>query len=217
MEHHSNLVPWQLAAQRTGAVLKFVGLDENMEFDLNQYKELLSERTKIVAISHASNVLGSVNPVQEIITAAHGVGAVVLLDACQSIPHMPVDVQSLDVDFIAASGHKMCGPTGIGFLYGKLNLLESMPPVQGGGEMIDRVELQASTYAKPPSRFEAGTPAIAEAIGLGAACEYLLRIGMDKIHQHETALGKYLYEKLEKIQGLTLYGPKVNSICHIHS
>lgn len=207
MEHHSNLVPWQMAAQRTGAILKFVRLTPTMELDFDHYLSLLSPRTKLVALAHASNVLGLINPVKRIIEAAHGMGAKVLLDACQSIPHMPVDVQELDVDFLVASGHKMCGPTGIGFLYGRSELLKSMPPVQGGGEMIDRVELQSSTYALPPSRFEPGTPPIAEAIGLGAACEYLSKIGMDKIFEHERVLGKYLYEQLSTVKGLTLYGP----------
>jgi len=156
MEHHSNLVPWQMAAQRTGAVLKFVNLTANMEFDYDHYFSLLGPRTKMVAVSHASNVLGSINPVKDIIRAAHEVGARVLVDACQSIPHMPVDVQALDADFLVASSHKMCGPTGIGFLYGKLDLLSALPPVYGGGEMIDRVDLFSSTYAAPPSRFEAG-------------------------------------------------------------
>lgn len=156
MEHHSNLVPWQMAAQRTGAVLKFVNLTSTMEFDYDHYLSLLSPRTKMVAISHSSNVLGSINPVRDIVRAAHEVGARVLVDACQSVPHMPVDVQALDADFLVASSHKMCGPTGIGFLYGKLDLLSSLPPVYGGGEMIDRVDLFSSTYALPPSRFEAG-------------------------------------------------------------
>jgi cysteine desulfurase/selenocysteine lyase len=207
MEHHSNLVPWQMVAQRTGAVLKFVKLNSTMEFDLDHYFTLLSEKTKLVAVSFASNVLGTCNPVKQIVAGAKAVGATVLLDACQAVPHMPVDVQALGVDFIAASGHKMCGPTGIGFLYGRLDLLKSMPPVLGGGEMIDRVELETSTYAQPPSRFEAGTPAIAEAVGLGAACEYLSKIGMEKIHEHEATLGAYLYSELAKIDGLTLYGP----------
>lgn len=177
MEHHSNLVPWQILAQKTGAVLKFVQLNAYSTYDLDHFHSLLTPRTKIVALAHASNVLGVVNPVEEVIKSAHKVGAVVMLDACQSVPHMPIDVQSLDADFIVASSHKMCGPTGIGFLYGKLAHLESMPPVYGGGEMIDKVELQRSTYAPPPARFEAGTPAIAEVIGLGAACEYLTKIG----------------------------------------
>lgn len=207
MEHHSNLVPWQMAAQRTGAVLKFVQMTSTMEFDLEHYYSLLSDRTKLVAVAHASNVLGTLNPVEQIITAAHAKGALVLIDACQSVPHMPVDVKALDVDFLAASGHKMCGPTGIGFLYGRKELLNAMPPVVGGGEMIDKVELFESTYALSPSRFEAGTPPIAEAVGLGAACEYLTALGMDRIYKHEVQLGKYLYEQLSTIPGLTLYGP----------
>jgi cysteine desulfurase/selenocysteine lyase len=206
-EHHANLVPWQMLAQRSGAVLKFVTLTKDMTLDLDQYKSLLSGRTKLVAFAHASNVLGSLNPVSEMVREARRVGAVVLLDACQSVPHMPVDVQALDVDFLVASSHKMCGSTGIGFLYGKKALLESMPPVCGGGEMIEIVELQTSTYALPPSRFEAGTPAIAEAIGMGAACEYLSKIGMQRIHEHETRLGGYLYDQLAAVGGLTLYGP----------
>ncbi len=207
MEHHSNLVPWQLAAQRTGAILRFVNLTSTHEFDIDHYRSILSRRTKLVATSHASNVLGTINPIEEIISEAHKVGAVVFLDACQSVPHMPVNVQKLNVDFIAASGHKMCGPTGIGFLYGKQDILKSMPPYFGGGEMIDNVELVSSTYAPPPSRFEAGTPPIAEAIGLGAACDYLMKIGMTNIFNHERNLGTYLYRQLKCIDGLTLYGP----------
>jgi cysteine desulfurase / selenocysteine lyase len=206
MEHHSNLVPWQMLAQRSGAVLRFVPLDSNQAFDMKTFESFLSSKTRLVALVHASNVLGSVNPVQKVIAAAHAVGAKVLLDACQSTPHMPLDVQALDVDFLVASGHKMCGPTGIGFLYARLSLLEQMPPVLGGGEMIDRVTLEHSTYAKPPYRFEAGTPAIAEAIGLGAACEYLTNIGMERIQQHEQALGQYLYSQLKAV-GMQIYGP----------
>eukprot|EP01041_Mallomonas_annulata_P007351 gene7351-15004_t len=207
MEHHSNMVPWQMAAQRTGAVLKFVELTSHETLDLDHFKSLLSPQTKLVAISHASNVLGTINPVEEIIKCAHAVGALVLVDGCQSVPHMAVDVQSLDVDFLVASSHKMCGPTGIGFLYGKYAHLLSMPPVMGGGEMIDQVELEISTYAPPPSRFEAGTPAIADVVGLGAACDYLTSIGMDRIHAHETQLGEYLYTRLATVSGLRLYGP----------
>jgi len=217
MEHHSNLVPWQMLAQRTKAVLKFVRMDPATQmFDLQHYRSLLSPKTRLVAVAHASNVLGYCNPVKEIVAMARAASASserkgepirVLLDACQSVPHMPIDVVALDCDFLAASSHKMCGPTGIGFLYGKRELLESMPPVLGGGEMIDRVELESSTYAMPPSRFEPGTPAIAEAVGLAAACRYLQQIGMERIAQHETELGRYLYEQLEQVGGLTLYGP----------
>ena len=211
LEHHSNLVPWQLAAQRTGAVLKFVSLNASMEFDLDHYQSLLSHRTKLVAIVHASNVLGTSNPIREITERAHQVGAKVLVDACQSAPHMEIDVQALDVDFMAVSGHKMCGPTGVGFLYGKYDVLLSMPPVFGGGEMIQKVELQSSTYALPPSRFEAGTPPIADVVGLAAACRYLQEIGLSTIFDHEHALGDYLYERLAEIEGLTLYGPPASS------
>ena len=208
MEHHSNLVPWQMLSQRSGCVLKFVRMDPATQmFDLEHYRSLLSPRTKLVSVAHASNVLGYCNPVEEIVALAHGVGAKVMLDACQSVPHMPIDVKALDCDFLAASSHKMCGPTGIGFLYGKTELLQSMPPVLGGGEMIDRVELHSSTYALPPSRFEPGTPAIAEAVGLAAACRYLSSIGMDRILSHEEELGRYLYERLEAVGGLQLYGP----------
>jgi cysteine desulfurase / selenocysteine lyase len=210
-EHHANLVPWQMLAQRTGAVLKFVQLTpDTMELDMDHYQSLLrggQGRVKLVALAHASNVLGSYNPMQDIIKQAHDAGAIVLVDACQSVPHMPVDVQALGADFLVASSHKMCGPTGIGFLYGKQALLQSMPPIFGGGEMIRVVELQSSTYAAPPSRFEAGTPAIAEAVGLGAACEYLTGIGMGRIQEHDSLLGSYLYDRLAEIDSLDLYGP----------
>jgi cysteine desulfurase/selenocysteine lyase len=207
MEHHSNLVPWQLAAQRTGAVLKFVELTPSQEFDLEQYKQLLSDRTKLVAVVHVSNTLGCINPVEEIIRLAHHYGAKVLIDACQSAPHLPLDVQAMDCDWLVASGHKMCGPTGIGFLYGKLALLEAMPPFLGGGEMIADVFLDHSTYAERPHKFEAGTPAIGEAIALGAAIDYLTGIGMERIHAYEEELTAYLYRQLETVPELTTYGP----------
>lgn len=210
MEHHSNLVPWQMLAQRTGAVLKHVPLTETEEFDLVAFEGLLSDRTKLVAVVHVSNTLGCVNPVAEIIARAHRVGARVLLDTCQSVPHMPLDVQAIDCDWLVASGHKMCGPTGIGFLYGKLELLESMPPFLGGGEMIDTVFLDHSTYAGLPHKFEAGTPAIGEAIALGAAVDYLSAIGMDRIHAYEQDLSHYLYTQLSAIDGLRIYGPDPN-------
>jgi cysteine desulfurase/selenocysteine lyase len=168
MEHHSNLVPWQFVAQRTGAVLKFVELTDTQEFDLDQFKQLVSDQTKLVAINHVSNTLGCINPVTEVAAIAHQYGAKVLIDACQSAPHMVLDVQALDCDWLVASGHKMCGPTGAGFLYGKLALLQAMPPFLGGGEMIADVFLDHSTYAELPHKFEAGTPAICEAITLGA-------------------------------------------------
>ena len=208
MEHHSNLVPWQLVAQRTGAVLKHVQLTDTQEFDLEQFKELVCDRTRLVAINHVSNTLGCINPVEDIISIAQAQGAKVLLDACQSIPHMPVDVQALGCDWLVASGHKMCGPTGAGFLYGKLDILEAMPPFLGGGEMIQDVYLDHSTYAELPHKFEAGTPAIAEVIMLGAAVDYLTNIGMERIAQYEHELTRYLYDRLAQLPQLKLYGPK---------
>lgn len=207
MEHHSNLIPWQLLAQKTGAVLKFVELTETEEFNLEQFKNLISDKTKLVSVVHVSNTLGCINPVQEIIAIAHKYGAKVLLDACQSVPHMPIDVQKLDCDWLVASGHKMCAPTGIGFLYGKLKLLRSMPPFLGGGEMIADVYLDHATYADLPHKFEAGTPAIAEAIALGAAVDYLTNIGMDKIYTYEAELTGYLFEQLAQIPEIRTYGP----------
>lgn len=211
MEHHSNLVPWQLVSQRTGAVLKFVGLTETQEFDLEQFKSLISDKTKLVSIVHVSNTLGCINPVHEIIPIAHHYGAKVLLDACQSVPHMPIDVQALDCDWLVASGHKMCAPTGIGFLYGKLDLLRSMPPFLGGGEMIADVFLDHSTYADLPHKFEAGTPAIGEAIALGAAVDYLSSVGMGKINAYEEELTLYLFQKLAQVPEVQLYGPLPNA------
>ncbi|CAJ2657319.1 cysteine desulfurase chloroplastic-like [Trifolium pratense] len=206
-EHHSAIVPWQLVAQKVGAVLKFVNLNDEEVPNIDQLKELLSRKTKIVVVHHVSNVLASVLPIKDIAHWAHDVGAKILVDACQSVPHMTVDVQDLDVDFLVASSHKMCGPTGIGFLYGKLDLLSSMPPFLGGGEMISDVYLDHSTYAEPPSRFEAGTPAIGEAIGLGAAIDYLSGIGMEAIHEYEVELGTYLYERLLSVPNIHIYGP----------
>lgn len=211
MEHHSNLIPWQLVAQRTGAVLKFVELNPDEAFDLEHYKSLLSDRTRLVSMVHVSNTLGCVNPAKEIAALAHEHGAKVLLDACQSVPHMTVDVQDLDCDWLVASGHKMCAPTGIGFLYGKLDLLRAMPPFLGGGEMIADVFLDHSTYADVPHKFEAGTPAIAEAIALGAAVDYLMAIGMDKIEAYEHELTAYLLEQLATIPEVRVYGPKPNA------
>ncbi len=208
MEHHSNLIPWHLLAQRTGAVLKFVELTESEEFDLEQFKSLISDKTKLVSTVHVSNTLGCINPVQEIIAIAHKYGAKVLIDACQSVPHMPINVQKMDCDWLVASSHKMCGPTGIGFLYGKLDLLRSMPPFLGGGEMIADVFLDHATYADLPYKFEAGTPAIAEAIALGAAVDYLSGIGMDKIYAYEAQLTGYLFEQLGQIPEIRTYGPK---------
>ncbi|MEY3868673.1 MAG: hypothetical protein RLZZ338_2564 [Cyanobacteriota bacterium] len=211
MEHHSNLVPWQIISQKTGAVLKFVELTETQEFDLAQYKTLVSDKTKLVSVVHVSNTLGCINPVTEICEIAHRHGAKVLIDACQSAPHLKLDVQTINCDWLVASGHKMCAPTGIGFLYGKLDLLREMPPFLGGGEMIADVFLESSTYADLPHKFEAGTPAIGEAIALGAAIDYLTNIGMDKIHAYEAELTAYLYERLAEIPQVKTYGPLPNN------
>lgn len=208
MEHHSNIIPWQLMAQRTGAVIRYVGLTADEGFDLEQFKSLISDKTKLVSVVHVSNTLGCINPVEEVIAIAHRHGAKVLIDACQSVPHMPIDVQAMDCDWLVASGHKMCAPTGIGFLYGKLALLETMPPFLGGGEMISEVYLDHSTYAELPHKFEAGTPAIGEAIALGAAVDYLSRIGMDNIHAYEEELTAYLFEQLRGIPDIKVYGPQ---------
>ena len=208
MEHHSNIVPWQIIAQKTGAVIKWIQLNEEETLDLDSYKSLLSNKTKLVSVVHVSNTLGVINPVREITKLAHEYGAKVLIDACQSVPHMPIDVQEIDCDWLVASGHKMCAPTGIGFLYGKKALLESMPPFLGGGEMISEVYFDHSTYGELPHKFEAGTPAIGEAIALGAAIDYLNSIGMDNIHIYEAELTAYLFKKLETIPNIRIYGAK---------
>ncbi|XP_072967032.1 cysteine desulfurase 1, chloroplastic-like [Typha angustifolia] len=213
-EHHSAIVPWQFVAQKTGATLKYVGLTEEEVPDIKQLKELLSNKTKIVVVHHVSNVLGSQLPIEDIVVWSHKVGAKVLVDACQSVPHMVVDVQKLGADFLVASSHKMCGPTGIGFLYGKSELLSCMPPFLGGGEMIADVFNDYSTYAEPPSRFEAGTPAIAEAIGLGAAIDYLSNIGMQRIHDYEKELANYLYDRLMSVPNVHIYGPAPSVATH---
>jgi cysteine desulfurase/selenocysteine lyase len=208
MEHHSNLVPWQIVAQKTGCVIKYVGLTETEEFDFEEFKSLLSDKTKLVAVVHVSNTLGCINPVEEIVNLAHQKGAKVLLDTCQSLPHFSMDVQQIGCDWLVGSGHKMCGPTGIGFLYGRKELLEEMPPFLGGGEMIDEVYLDRFTCGELPHKFEAGTPAIGEAIALGAAIDYLVNIGMSRIHGYEEDLTAYLFEKLIPIPNLRIYGPK---------
>jgi cysteine desulfurase/selenocysteine lyase len=208
MEHHSNLVPWQFVAQRTGAVLKFVGLTDTHELNMEELRSHLSDHTKLIAVNHVSNTLGCINPVEDIVALANRYGARVLIDACQSTPHMPLDVQAMGCDWLVASGHKMCGPTGAGFLYGKLDLLKEMPPFLGGGEMIADVFLDHSTYAELPHKFEAGTPAICEAIALGAAVDYLNAIGMDKIADYEHELTAYLYQQINQIPHLKLYGPQ---------
>lgn len=206
MEHHSNIVPWQIIAQRTGAVIKYIQLNEQEALDLENYKSLLSDKTKLVAVVHVSNTLGVINPISDIVKLAHQYGAKVLIDACQSVPHMPIDVQQIDCDWLVASGHKMCAPTGIGFLYGKKAILEAMPPFLGGGEMIDEVYFDHSTYGKLPHKFEAGTPAIGEAIALGSAIDYLSNIGMEQIHAYEAELTAYLFKKLTTIPNLRIYG-----------
>jgi cysteine desulfurase / selenocysteine lyase len=211
MEHHSNLIPWQLLAQRTGARLEFIPVTDDGRLRQDIYAQLLQQGPRLVAITHMSNVLGTINPVQEMIAQAHEAGALVLLDAAQSVPHLPVDVQALDVDFLCFSGHKMLGPTGIGVLYGKRNLLEAMPPFMGGGDMIRKVGLRESTWNDLPWKFEAGTPAIAEAIGLGAAVDYLNALDMENVLQHEREITAYAMEQLRTIPGLTIYGPDANS------
>jgi cysteine desulfurase/selenocysteine lyase len=208
MEHHSNLVPWQLLAQRTGARLEFVPVSDDGLLRLDVYEQLLQQlQPKVVAFAHMSNVLGTINPAQKMIAQAHAVGAVVLIDAAQSVPHLPVDVQTLDADFLCFSAHKMLGPTGIGVLYGKRDLLAAMPPFLGGGDMIRKVGLRESTWNDLPWKFEAGTPAIAEAIGFGAAIDYLQELGMENVLQHEQEITGYALEQLRSISGLTIYGP----------
>ncbi len=210
MEHHSNIVPWQILAEQIGFTLRFVPVLPDGTLDLDEYARLLREEpVRLVTVMHVSNVLGTINPVADMARQAHEAGALILVDAAQSAPHMPLDVQALDVDFLAFSGHKMAGPTGIGVLYGKRELLEAMPPWMGGGDMISRVTLEGSTWNELPYKFEAGTPSIAQAIGLGVAVDYLSALGMDKIQAHEHALTEYALERLAEIPGITLYGPDV--------
>ena len=208
LEHHSNLIPWQLLARRTGARLEFVPITDEGLLRLDIYEQLLQQQPKLVAFTHMSNVLGTINPAQQMIAQAHAAGATVLLDAAQSVPHLPVDVQSLDIDFLCFSGHKMLGPTGIGILYGKRELLEAMPPFMGGGEMIRKVGLRESTWNDLPWKFEAGTPAIAEAIGLGAAVDYLTELGMENVQRHEQEITAHAMEQLQAVPELTIYGPE---------
>ncbi len=208
MEHHSNLVPWHILAEQTGITLRYIPVTDNGLLDLDVYARFLREEpVKLVSVVHVSNVLGTVNPVADMIRAAHEAGALFMIDAAQSVPHLAVDVQALDVDFLAFSGHKMAGPTGIGVLYGKRALLEAMPPYMGGGEMIRRVTLEGSTWNDLPHKFEAGTPAIAEAVGLGAAVDYLDALGMDRVLAHERMIVQYAMDRLAEVPGLTLYGP----------
>ncbi len=222
MEHHSNLIPWQQAAKATGATLKYIPLQTDGTISLEDVENTITDRTRLVAMTHVSNVLGTINPIKQVAEIAHRHGAVLVVDGAQSTPHQKIDVQDLDVDFYGFSGHKMLGPTGIGVLYGKRSLLEKMEPVEFGGEMIDFVELYDSTWKEIPWKFEGGTPIIAGAIGLGAAIDFLEEIGMDQIQQHEEELAQYAMEQLSKIEGLQIYGPQKRgglvtfNIDHVH-
>ncbi|MEK0314331.1 cysteine desulfurase [Cohnella sp. 56] len=207
-EHHSNLIPWQQAAKATGATLKFIPLQEDGTLTLADVEATITERTRIVSIAYVSNVMGTVHPVKQIAEIAHRHGAVMVVDGAQSSPHMKVDVRELDVDFYAFSGHKMCGPTGIGALYGKTALLEKMEPVEFGGEMIDFVDLYDSSWKELPWKFEGGTPIIAGAVGLGAAIDFLESIGLDEIDRHGRELSRYAYGRLSEIEGISIYGPR---------
>lgn len=218
MEHHSNIVPWQLVCEQTGAELRVVPISDKGELEMDRFSGLLSERTRLVAVAHVSNALGTVNPVKEIIDMAHGRGVPVLVDGAQAVPHIPVDVQSLDADFYAFSGHKIYGPTGIGVLYGKEKLLNEMPPYQGGGDMVLSVRFEKTEYNTLPYKFEAGTPNIAGAIGLGAAVEYVKKIGLCSIAAHECDLLEYATAELREIDGLRIIGeadPKAGLISFI--
>jgi cysteine desulfurase/selenocysteine lyase len=207
MEHHSNIVPWQLLTERTGATLRWFGITDGGLLDLSNIDELITERTKIVSLTWVSNMLGTINPVRQIADRAHEVGAVVIVDAAQAVPHLTVDVVESGADFVGFTGHKCVGPTGIGVLWGKADLLDRLPPFHGGGEMIETVTMERSTYAKAPHKYEAGTPPIVEAVGLGAAVDYLGHVGMDAIHAHEQAITRYALEGLATVPGLTVLGP----------
>lgn len=208
MEHHSNIIPWQQVAKITGATLKYMPMESDGTITVEQARETITPRTKLVAITHVSNVLGTINPIKEIAAIAHENNAVIVVDGAQGAPHLSIDVQDLDCDFYAFSGHKMCGPTGIGVLYGKQSLLENMEPVEFGGEMIDFVEKYDSTWKELPWKFEGGTPIIAGAVGLGAAIDFLTEIGLDNIHDHEEKLTNYAMNCLNEVEGLTIYGPE---------
>jgi len=208
MEHHSNLIPWQQVAKVTGATLKYIPLQPDGTIKLKDVRETITSQTRLVSIVHVSNVLGTINPVKEIARIAHEHGAIMVVDGAQSVPHMPVDVQDLDCDFLAFSGHKMCGPTGIGVLYGKRELLEQMEPISFGGEMIDFVELYDSTWKEIPWKFEGGTPIIAGAIGLGVAIDYLQGIGMESIREHGLALAQYALKQMDQFEDVIVYGPR---------
>ena len=207
MEHHSNLVPWQLLCQRTGATFRWLPIDDDGRLVDESIDQIITERTKVVAVVHQSNALGTINPVRRVVDRAHAVGALTVVDASQSAPHLPLDVQELDADFVAFTGHKMYGPSGVGVLWGRYDLLAELPPFLGGGEMIETVDLTGTTYAAPPHRFEAGTPMIAEAVGLGAAVDYLTALGMANVAEHEHALVEYALPRLAAIDGLRIIGP----------
>lgn len=207
MEHHSNIVPWQQIAREVGAVLQYVGLTQYGTLDRDEFERLLGPRTRLVSMAHVSNVLGCVNPIEWVAGRAHAVGAKLLVDACQSLPHMPVDVQRLGADWLVASSHKMCGPTGMGFLWGRAELLRAAPPFLGGGEMIDEVHLDHSTFADIPHKLEAGTPAFAEAVALGTACDFLSELGMERLQEREHALTEHLWKRITELPGVVLYGP----------
>lgn len=207
LEHHSNIIPWQLLAERTGAKLRWFSLTGDGRLDLDDLDVLVNERTKIVSVAWVSNMLGSVTPLEPIIARAHQVGALIAVDASQAVPQLPVDVGALGADFVAFTGHKMLGPTGIGVLWGRYDLLASLPPFLGGGEMIETVTMERSTFAAPPHRFEAGTPPIAQAVGLGAAADYLTALGMENVAAHEREMTAYVLQRLSEIDGLTIIGP----------
>jgi len=207
MEHHSNIVPWQLLTERKGATLRWFGLTDDGQLDLSNIDELINERTKVVSLTWVSNMLGTVNPVAEIARRAHEVGAIVVVDGAQAVPQMPVDVRAVDADFLVFTGHKVTGPTGIGVLWGRRELLEQLPPFLGGGEMISTVAMERSTYAGIPHKFEAGTPPIVEAVGLGAALDYLSAVGMHNVRAHEEAVTGYALDRLAGIGGLSVLGP----------
>lgn len=208
MEHHANIIPWQQAAKATGATLKYIPLQEDGTLSLEDVKQTITHQTKIVAVTHVSNVLGTINPIKEIAKIAHDHGAIIVVDGAQSTPHMQIDVQDLDCDFFAFSGHKMCGPTGIGVLYGKKDLLNNMEPAEFGGEMIDFVDLYDSTWKELPWKFEAGTPIIAGAVGLGKAIDFLNDIGMEEVNRYEHQLATYALERFKELDGATVYGPQ---------
>jgi cysteine desulfurase/selenocysteine lyase len=212
MEHHANLIPWQQLAARTGATLKWFSVTDDYRLDLSNVDSLIDAKTKVVALTHQSNVLGTINPLEAITRRAHEVGAVVVLDACQSVPHMAVDVKALDIDFLAFSGHKAVGPTGVGIFWGRAELLAELPPFLTGGSMIENVTMTTATWAPAPKKFEAGVPNMAQAVGLGAALTYLTKIGMENIHRHEVALTAYLLEGLAAIDDIRIIGPATTEL-----